>query len=190
MIAKLIDKDRKGDYTDEILVRCSSGSGVLSIKFFKASKEDNSDGCIELEYFAGPFSKTKNNKKNIPLVFMEPKIIELFYKSINQYFSDGMRVLGGEDGGFVGIHHINADGPAGEGLYLFIMGFKNKSDTRAFMRSHGKKWRKLLWDIVLEPKEAVKFVEVFNQKIKKYIPNAIPCDTTDQNEPEEVLQNG
>ena len=167
-----VDRDRKNDYDDELLVRCTSGAGMVSFKFLKAEDYEET-GFMAMEYFGGPLSRLKNNAKNSELVIVDPFMLKLLYKALAGSYEDGLKMFEADEGGLFGIHFIEGEGLGGKGTYIFILGFRTKRDAKAFIKSGGKKRKKILWDIILNPKEATKFVELMVQKMKKYMPEVV-----------------
>lgn len=173
MIAKFIDKNRKDDYDYEVIARCESGTGILSVKTFAVGIEVQNDPqevpVIEVEYYSSVgFKRKKNFLKAKVVTIIEPWAIVNFVGLLNRKINDGVgAVIGMEDE--VLALEIEENEKTKE-TELFLYAFASPKDMDKFLYGKRGSWKKVLWMFKLGEAELKKFTEEFNKQFKKAAP--------------------
>lgn len=175
MAVKFIDRSRKNEsVSDEIVARCSCGCGFLSVMAADYPCEEEQIRGILFTHlgFGGPGKKNMLAKE---LFFANPEhicIIGNLFRGLNKgtpgIVEDSM-------GKLLLISHDD-DGS------LCMGAFYNQKAAKKYMKNPLKGEKYLSWDVVLEEKEAKKFVEAFDKILRSTFSDVIQENNSENSE--------
>ena len=167
-MVKFIDGNKKYSLHDnEIVVRCSCGSEILSIGM--QTHPDQEDKVnLSVLYYTIPNGKIKKAHKNgYMMVFPSKDAILLFYKLLKGEINEGNGGVVSLNGGIIAIQrdYDNKNQLIGADL----IGFPSEHSFIKYNKS-GNIEKYSAWLVVLDVEEFEKFVEEFEKMIFKKFP--------------------
>lgn len=164
MSFKFIDKNRSEEYSHEILARCDSGMGIISLKicenilqeFYTGKDKKAPVKMVSVDFF-NDSSLVPSNKKCLPWIVCGEEQINLFYNLLAENISNSGII--GNNGTVISLYKGKE-----EDYYIFCC--PTIRDYKKFVKSGGKKERHMGWEIKLCKKEYKKFVKEVGAMLK------------------------
>lgn len=175
MAVKFIDQNRKKEYSDEVLLRCMCGCGLVSFKIIEATEEEEEKSVpiVEVMYYGSSDNdRHKDFYKANYMLFADSMSIQALFRVIDGSIPDGVGAIQSDTGPVLEVRRGKSPEDGEEGMML--LGFTNAKYFKKFALSGGKKLKNLAWNLHLNNKELNLFVEAMKKLYTKYFKAVLP----------------